>query len=129
PVDSELGRRKLATGLPRAVLNAATGGTSVTVSRHRFADGKACLHCLYLPQIEEVTTERRLAADMGLPLSEVEALIASNEGVSEELVRRVEKNLGFESGKFQDWVGKHIQSFYQRAVCGEAQVTPPSGTT
>src|SRR5947208_225635 len=31
-------------------------------------------------------------------------------------------------GKFQDYVGKHIQSFYQRAVCGEAQVNTPSGT-
>jgi hypothetical protein len=128
PVDSELGRRKLATGLPRAVLNAATGGTSVTVSRHGFADGRACLHCLYLPQIDEVTTERRLATDMRLPVEEVEALMASNEGVSEELVRRVERNLGFEAGKFQPWVGKHIQSFYQRAVCGEAQVNTPSGT-
>jgi molybdopterin/thiamine biosynthesis adenylyltransferase len=128
PVDSELGRRKLATGLPRAVLNGATGGTNVTVSRHGFADGKACLHCLYLPQIDEVTTEKRLATDMQLPLEEVEALMASNEGVSEELVRRVEKNLGFEAGKFQQWVGKHIQSFYQRAVCGEAQVNTPSGT-
>lgn len=128
PVDSELGRRMLAAGLPRSVLNAATGRTSVTVSRHAFADGKACLHCLYLPQIDEVTTEKRLATDMRLPLEEVGALMASNEGVSEELVRRVERNLGFEAGKFQAWVGKHIQSFYQRAVCGEAQVNTPSGT-
>jgi hypothetical protein len=128
PVDSELGRRKLATGLPRAVLNAATSGTNVTVSRHGFADGKACLHCLYLPQIEEVTTEKRLAVDMGLSVNEVEQLIVTNEGISEELVRRVEQNLGFARGRFKDWVGKHIQSFYQRAVCGEAQVSTPSGT-
>ncbi len=128
PVDSELGRRKLAAGLPRAVLNAATGGTNATVSRHGFADGKACLYCLYLPQIDEVTTEKRLATDMQVPLEEVEALIAANEGVSEDFVRRVEKNLGFDAGKFQGWVGRHIQSFYQRAVCGEAKVNTPSGT-
>jgi molybdopterin/thiamine biosynthesis adenylyltransferase len=128
PVDSELGRRKLATSLPRAVLNAATGGTNVTVSRHGFADGKACLHCLYLPQIEEVTTEKRLATDMGLSLEEVESLIVTNQGIGEELIRRVEQKLGFERGNFQAWVGKHIQSFYQRAICGEAQVNTPSGT-
>jgi hypothetical protein len=40
----------------------------------------------------------------------------------------VERKLGFEPGKFQAWVGKHIQSFYQRAICGEAQVNTPSGT-
>jgi len=128
PVDSELGRRKLAAGLPGAVLNAATSGTSVTVSRHGFGNGKACLHCLYLPQIEEVTTEKRIAKDMGLAVREVEELIARNEGVSEELVRRVEKNLGIEAGKFQAYVGKHLQSFYQRAVCGEARVSTPTGT-
>jgi hypothetical protein len=128
PVDSELGRTKLAAGLPKAVLNAATGGTNVTVSRHGFADGKACLYCLYLPQIDQVTTEKQLAKDMQLPLEEVEALMVANEGVSEELVRRVERNLAFEPGRFQAWVGQRIQSLYQRAVCGEAQVNTPSGT-
>ena len=50
PVDSEEGRRALAKELPRRVINAATGGTTVTLSTHGFADGKACLHCLYLPK-------------------------------------------------------------------------------
>jgi ThiF family len=128
PVDSEAGRRKLATCLPRFVLNAATGSTNATVSRHGFADGKACLHCLYLPDIEEITTERRLAVDMGLSVAEVERSLLENAPISEDLVRRVEDHLHFETGKFQDWVGKHIQSFYQRAVCGEARVNTPSGT-
>ena len=47
PVDSPEGRRELARMLPRRVINAATGGTTVTVSTHGFNDGKACLHCLY----------------------------------------------------------------------------------
>src|SRR5262249_50844491 len=50
PVDSEAGRRQLAAELPRAVLNAATGETTVTLSRHGFADGGACLRCLYLAE-------------------------------------------------------------------------------
>jgi hypothetical protein len=119
PVDSEFGRRKLATGLPKMVLNAATNGTNVTLSRHGFADGKACLHCLYLPKVEETTTEKRLAIDMGLAVDEVESLIAANEGISEDLVRRVEKNLGFETGKFQAWVGKHVTVHGQTSSVGQ----------
>jgi len=128
PVDSEAGRRKLATCLPKFVLNAATGNTNVTISRHGFANGEACLHCLYLPDIEEVTTEMRLAADMGLTVHEVEQHLLANAPVSEDLVHRVEEHLLVEKGKFKDWVGKHIQSFYQRAICGEAQINTPTGT-
>lgn len=128
PVDSEAGRRKLATCLPRFVLNAATGNTNVTVSRHGFANGKACLHCLYLPDIEQMTTEKRLAADMGLSVREVEQHLLANAPVTEELVRRVEGHLHVEKGKFQGSAGKHIQSFYQRAICGEAQINTPTGT-
>ena len=53
PIDSEEGRRALARMLPRRVINAATGGTTVTLSTHGFADGKACLHCLYLVEPNE----------------------------------------------------------------------------
>lgn len=128
PVDSEAGRRGLARCLPRAVLNAATGGTTVTVSRHGFADGKACLHCLYLPQVEEVTTEMRLALDLGLSVEEVADHLLDNKEVSADLVRRVEQHLRKAPGTYAEWAGKHIQTFYQRAVCGEAHISTAAGT-
>jgi hypothetical protein len=128
PVDSEAGRRHLATCLPRSVLNAATGQSTVTVSRHGFADGRACLHCLYLQPREQVSTEQRLACDLGLPLAEVVALLAENKPIDEGVTRRVELHRGVEPGKFKDWVGQHVQSFYQRAVCGEATVQTATGT-
>lgn len=128
PVDSEAGRRQLATTLPGAVLNAATGLSTVTVSRHGFANGKACLHCLYMPRVEEMTTERRLSIDLGLPLQEVEEHLRSNRTLDGELVERVERNRGKPPGTFANWKGKHIQSLYQHAVCSEAPVTTAAGT-
>lgn len=128
PVDSEFGRRDLATTLPRAVLNAATGLSTVTVSRHGFADGRACLHCLYLPAREEVTTERRLAMDLGVALDVVENHLRTNRPVSPEIVATVERHRSLAPGTLAEWAGKHLQSLYQRAVCGEAHVTSAAGT-
>src|SRR5206468_4212153 len=94
PVDSEAGRRKLATSLPKEVLNVATGSTTVTISRHGFANGKACLNCLYLPQVQEMTTEKRLALDLGITVDEVESLLGSNSPVSAEIATRIEHHRG-----------------------------------
>jgi hypothetical protein len=128
PVDSEAGRRALAKELPKRVINAATGDGNVTVSCHGFADGKACLHCLYLPQAEEMTTERRIAIDLGLSQDEVRTLLLENRSIGIEITRRVERHLGKPEGTFDEWAGKHIQSFYQRAVCGEARLPVAGGT-
>jgi molybdopterin/thiamine biosynthesis adenylyltransferase len=128
PIDSEIGRRRLAAFLPRTVLNAATGHTKVTISSHGFADGKACLGCLYLPEQNETTVEQRLAADMGLPVQEVEDHLADNAPANEDLVRRVERHRGLAPGKLSEWVGKRLQSLYQRAVCGEAAIEVAGAT-
>jgi hypothetical protein len=129
PVDSEAGRRKLASHLPRSVLNAATGNSTVTVSRHGFADGKACLSCLYLPRQEDMTTEKRIALDVGLSVREVEELLSTNAPVSAEVTRRIERHRGVPDGSYASHVGKsHIQSLYQQAVCGAAPVTAAGGT-
>jgi hypothetical protein len=128
PVDSEVGRRRLAAYLPRAVLNAATGHTKVTISSHGFADGRACLGCLYLPDREEVTTESRLANNMGLGVGEVADHLANNLAVNDDLVRRVERHRGLQSGALSEWVGKRLQSLYQRAVCGEAALQVAGAT-
>lgn len=128
PVDSEAGRRKLACSIPRLVLNASTGHTKVTISRHHFADGKACLSCLYLPPQDEQTTETRLANDLGLTVREVEEFMADNRPIDAATARRIERHRGFEDGSLSAWVGQHIQSFYQRAVCSEAAITTAAGT-
>jgi hypothetical protein len=128
PVDSEAGRRALAKELPKRVINAATGDGNVTISCHGFADGKACLHCLYLPQPEEMTTERRLAIDLGLGQEEVRVLLLDNSPIGLDITRRVERHLGKPEGTFDHFAENRIQSFYQRAVCGEARLPIAGGT-
>ena len=127
PVDSEVGRCNLATDLPRMVLNAATGHTTVTISRHFFDDGKACLQCLYLPRANELTTEKRLADALGMPLNEVEDHLANNRRVTADLARRIETHLKCPANSLDSSIGQHLQSLYQREICGQAAITTSVG--
>lgn len=128
PVDSEASRRRLARSLPRRVLNAATGGSTVTISRHAFADGMACLACLYPVESQDFSPEAVMARDLGVEVSEVTNLLESNRPVDEAFVRRVEVHRGDKAGALQQHVGERVQSFYQQGICGNAPVTTASGT-
>jgi hypothetical protein len=128
PVDSEAGRCKLAAELPRMVLNAATGHTTVTISRHHFDDGKACLQCLYLPRKNELTTEKRLADALGMPLNEVEDHLANNRRVTVDLARRIEITINRPLGSLDSSIGERLQSLYQREICGQAVIKTSVGT-
>ena len=128
PVDSEEGRRALAKMLPRRVINAATGGTTVTVSTHGFADGRACLHCLYVPQPNRASAEETMAADMGLPTERILELVETNAPLDTELAGEIERNRGVEPGTWTSHVGSPIGSFYAKAVCGDASVVLPTAS-
>ena len=126
PVDSEEGRRALARMLPRRIINAATGGTTVTLSTHGFADGKACLHCLYLLEANQPSQEEIMAADMGLPPDTIRMLVETNEPVGRKLVARIEQHRDAAPGEWAGHVGSPIHSFYAKAVCGDAAIDLPT---
>jgi hypothetical protein len=128
PVDSEAGRCELAADLPRMVLNAATGHSTVTISRHHFDDGKACLRCLYLPRENALSTEMRLADALGMPVAEVKDHLANNCRVPADLARRIESHLRRPAGSLDSFVGQHLQSLYQRAICGHTAIDTSVGT-
>ena len=119
PVDSEEGRRGLAKTLPRRIINAATGGTTVTISTHGFADGKACLHCLYMPELNRASHEEIMAKDMGLPLAIVQKLVETNNPVDAQLAKQIERHRDAKPGTWDDHVCLPLHSFYIKAVCGE----------
>ena len=126
PVDSKEGRRGLAKTLPRRVINAATGDTTVTISTHGFNDGKACLHCLYPVKPNAKSSEDTMAADLGLPLETVLQYLQTNAPVGAQLVARIEKNRGVEPGRWTGNIGSPLDSFYNKAVCGDAELQLPT---
>ena len=126
PVDSEEGRRALAKTLPKRVLNTATGGTTVTLSTHGFGDGKACLHCLYPLELNRPSREEIVADDLGIAPDVVQDLLRTNRPMGTDLVAEIERNRGVEPGTWAGHVQLPVDSFYVRAVCGDASVRLPS---
>ena len=126
PVDSEEGRRSIARTLPKRVLNAATGGTTITLSAHGFGDGKSCLHCLYPPDLNRPSHEQMMADDLGIALEIVQDLLRTNASVGADLVATIEKNHRVAPGTWSGHVHQPINSFYVRAVCGDANLRLPT---
>ena len=126
PVDTREGRRELAKTLPRRVINAATGGTTVTVSTHGFNDGKACLHCLYPSPANHPSREEIMAVDMGLSPDLCRELVRTNAPLGATLVAQIEKYRGVEPGKWANKANSPIDSFYVKTVCGEATLHLPA---
>ena len=126
PVDSEEGRRALAKMLPRRIINAATGGTTVTISTHGFNDGKACLHCLYMPDLNRASPEEIMAKEMGLQPEKIKELLRTNDPVGPELLAQIERNQGVDPGTWASAAELPIGSFYVKAVCGDATLRLPT---
>ncbi len=127
PVDSNVGRCELARSLPRRVVNASTSDRVITVSRHGFGDGRACLHCVYEERGRAMSTAERYAKDLGVGAGEVARLLAENAPVDAMFVARVEAHLSVPLGTHAAWIGRPLASFYQRAVCGSAAVATSAG--
>ena len=126
-LDSNAGRRDVARLLPRRVVNASTTDRIITVSRHGFGDGRACLFCVYVDRSRAMTREQIVARELGVEAEEVERLLAENKQVDAAFVARVEAHRGVPLGTFGELIGAPLASFHRHAVCGGAQIETPAG--
>ncbi len=126
-VDSPEARADLQSALPRVLLNGATGGLRVQVSRHRLRFEGACLYCLYLPRILQFADEiRRLAHETGLSESRIRELLQHNGLLSADDMEVVSQRWGVpfkEVGPFQ---GQPLRTLLQQR-CGMVTVAPTDG--
>ena len=129
PVDTTEGRRALSRFLPRRIINAATGGATVTISTHGFNDGNACLHCLYPEKTNTKSREEIIADHVGIPFEKILDLVQTNSPVDAQLVEQIERNRGVARGRWTKHIGLPIDSFFERAVCGDAELRLPTGNT
>lgn len=106
--------------LPRRILNAWTGPDDLGVSRHGFADGKACLACLYLPSGKVEDEDVRVARELGIPeaFMQVRILLATGAPVDGAFVATVAERLGVPFDALQPFEGQPLRTFYGQALCG-----------
>ena len=119
-LDSARDRLSVQGSLPRRILNAWTGPDDLGVSRHGFADGKACLACLYLPGGKVEDEDVRVARELGVPeaFMQVRILLATGAPVDAAFVATVADRLGVPADALLPFAGKPLRTFYGRALCG-----------
>lgn len=77
-VDTPRGRAEVADVLACETLNAGVDGLSLHVSRHRFADGLACVYCQYV-NVDEPTSDVGMYVDLtGLTADRVTQLLTGD---------------------------------------------------
>jgi hypothetical protein len=126
-VDQYRTRRQLAAELPQQVLNAGTSPSDLTISRHGFADGHACLSCLYPVRPQDTDRAAVIAGETGLSKREVLQLLDSKSPLGETLLNRIAETRGVEAEGYARYLGEPLDSFYNKEVCGGKAIETARG--
>lgn len=122
-VDSEPLRAIIQSDLPKTVIDAATSGPVIGLSRHTFVEG-ACLGCLHPRTNELLGPEVQMAKILGQPLSFVIDRLADDTPLSPRELQVLAERLNL--GPLQFSRGKPLRVFWAEDVCGRMPI--PAGT-
>jgi hypothetical protein len=126
-VDTYEARREITGELPHEIVNAGTTPRDFTVSRHGFADGFACLACLYPPLDKDTELSAVISREVGLEKHEVDHLRRTKQGLTAQLLRRIAEARAREPGHFDAYIGEPLDSFYNKEVCATTSVQTQRG--
>jgi molybdopterin/thiamine biosynthesis adenylyltransferase len=126
-VDTYQARREIAGWLPRNILNAGTNPRDFTISRHCFADGYACLACLYPARPDEAALASVIARELGLPQAETENLQRRKKGLTRAQLEQVALAREAPTDRYLEYEGEPIDSFYNKEFCAQLAVPTARG--
>lgn len=115
-VDNVQARIEIADCLAYRTVNAGTGDTTLTITRHGFADGKACLACDYTSQIPNVSWFQQVSQQIGIPVERVAALLEGGALLSDVDIRKM-VSVGFvTSEQIESMVNTDLASLVNRKL-------------
>lgn len=122
-LDTPEDRCLVQAALPRWIANAWTQPEDLGVSRHTFAQGQACLMCLYLRDEVVPDLDDQIVSALHLPddhqtLMEVRMLLVNEQPIGPEWVERIAQANGVSAERLHGFAELPMRSFYQRALCG-----------
>jgi molybdopterin/thiamine biosynthesis adenylyltransferase len=126
-VDTYEARREIAGELPREIVNAGTTPRDFTVSRHGFADGHACLACLYPARKHDIELSAVIARELGLDKTEVAELRRTKRPLTAGQLERVAAGRGLAADAYAAYVGEPLDSFYNKEFCAKVPVQTARG--
>lgn len=127
-VDSIESRRDVQDALPQHILNASTGPTQVDISRHGFADGHACLYCLYLPELLNRSPIQIAVERTGFP-HKVIAELMTQEGrrLTADMVRGIENHNQLPQDTLRYFAGRSLQELLREIAYSQVPIQTEHG--
>ncbi|MEW6227824.1 MAG: ThiF family adenylyltransferase [Bacillota bacterium] len=120
-VDNEQARAFIQSDLPRLVIDGATSGPVLGVSRHDFLDG-ACLGCLHPRTVDPYAQELQMAKVLGLSLGDVIERLADDRPLPPAELQLIARYAGLGMDFQAPPKGKPLRVFWAEDVCGKITV-------
>lgn len=124
-LDSATDRRAVQAALPQWIANAWTQVGDLGVSVHPWADGGACLACLYLPTGPAPNEDQLITAALGLQAereADVRRLLHLNAAPPPSLLEEVANACDVPLEALEPYAGRPIRELYVEGICGGAVV-------
>ncbi len=127
-VDSIMSRRDIQDALPKIILNASTGPTRVDISRHGFGDGRACLYCLYLPELLNRSPIQIAVERTGFPHRVVTELM-TQEGrrLTPDMVRGIARHNQLPPDALRHFAGRSLQELLREIAYSQVPIQTEQG--
>lgn len=116
-VDNDQVRHSLQTDLPRLILEGATSGEVLSVSRYDFLKG-ACLGCVHPNREDALAVEEAIASKLHWPLAMVLDKFATDSPLTLEETAGVLEALGLPESRTAFLVGKPLRTVWTQEACG-----------
>ncbi len=124
-VDNEAARAQIQSDLPRIVIDSATSGAVLGVSRHDFLHG-ACLGCLHPRARTVLADETRMAQVLGMAVGDVIGFMSDDRLLSPQELSLIYDKLGISTDSRIPPGGKSLRHLWAEDVCG--RVVMPAGS-
>ncbi|HEY3314817.1 MAG TPA: ThiF family adenylyltransferase [Bacillota bacterium] len=121
-VDNEEVRAAIQTDLPRVIIDGATAGPVIGISRHTFTDG-ACLGCLHPVTEDSYGREIEIAKVLGIPLGDVIDRLSDDRPFSPWELAAIGSRLGLKGIDVSR--RKSLRTLWAEDICGRIRL--PAG--
>lgn len=122
-VDNVKARIQIADCLAKRTINAGTGDTTLSITRHGFADGKACLACSYIAKLPDVNWYQDLSNQTGLPVDRAAFVWEGNDLLNEDDVYNMRRHGFITDEQVTELVKTDLRSLVNRRLYAQIKVT------
>ena len=127
-VDNINARIEIADCLAERTINAGTGDVTLTITRHGFSDGKACLACDYISNIPSRNWYQKVSRETGLSVGRVAQLLQGGEVLVEDDIKIMINKRFIEKEKKDKLLNTDLNSIVNRKLYSSVSIDNKNST-